>query len=143
MALSVDGLPVHSLGRCRGDNIEPLARPTRIQSDGRQIVSIDTELPWHVESTTGETRFDVGEEQIMNSFQKLLDFLNRLEQHRIYFRLDRCRNEAIMVRVDVPGERWEIEFFVDGSTETEVFRDSDGVKSGEQSLERLFKEFSD
>ena len=39
-----------------------------------------------------------------NSLQKLLDFLDELDRHKIYFRLERSRSEAIMVHVDVPGE---------------------------------------
>ncbi|HVU90509.1 MAG TPA: hypothetical protein VHD36_24520 [Pirellulales bacterium] len=37
---------------------------TRVQQDGRTTVVVDTELPDHVESTTGETRFDVFAEQL-------------------------------------------------------------------------------
>jgi hypothetical protein len=84
-------------------------------------------------------------EHLMNSLQKLLDFLNQLEQKKIYFTLARCRSEAIMVRVDVPGERWEIEYFADGHVEVEVFRGG-GPRSGiedESALDRLFEEFSD
>lgn len=73
----------------------------------------------------------------MNSLQKLLDFLDALEAKNIYFKLDRCRNEAIMVRVDVPGERWEVEFFADGRVEIEVF-ESDGSIESELALEQLF-----
>jgi hypothetical protein len=80
-----------------------------------------------------------GTPQSHMSFQKLLDFLDRLEAHKIYFSLARCRSEAIMVRVDVPGERWEVEFFADGHVEVEAFK-SGGVDSGlegEEALDRL------
>lgn len=73
----------------------------------------------------------------MNSLQKLLDFLGALEAKNIYFKLDRCRNEAIMVRVDVPGERWEVEFFADGRVEIEVFKSGGSIES-ELALEQLF-----
>jgi hypothetical protein len=78
-----------------------------------------------------------------NAFQKLLDFLDRLEQKNIHFRLHRIRNETIMVGVAVPGEYWEIEFFADGQVETEIFSNSTGVLSGDEPIERLFREFSD
>ncbi len=84
-------------------------------------------------------------EKTMNSFEKLLSFLDELEKKHIYFSLGRFRSEAIMVRVDVPGQRWEIEFFADGNVEVEVFT-SGGANvglEGEESLERLFKNFSD
>jgi hypothetical protein len=48
-----------------------------------------------------------------------------------------------MVEVAVPGERWEIEFFADGHLEVEVFGKSEGVIGGEETLSRLFDEFSD
>ncbi len=55
----------------------------------------------------------------------LLSFLNDLREAKINYRLQHQREEAIMVEVAVPGERWEIEFLEDGSVEAEVFR-SDG-----------------
>jgi hypothetical protein len=82
-----------------------------------------------------------------NSLQKLLEFLDELERHKIYFRLERDRSEAIMVRVDVPGERWEIEFFADGEVEVETFRStSSGVVGGSEAqvaLKRLLTDFAD
>jgi hypothetical protein len=37
----------------------------RQQADGREVVTISTEKPWDIESTTGETRFDVVPEQLI------------------------------------------------------------------------------
>lgn len=37
----------------------------RRREDGREVAVIDTELPWHVEATTGETRFVVSSEQLV------------------------------------------------------------------------------
>jgi hypothetical protein len=82
-----------------------------------------------------------------NSLQKLLGFLDELERHKIFFRLERARSEAIMVRVDVPGERWEIEFFADGEVEVETFRSTEsGVVGGSEAqvaLRRLLTDFAD
>jgi hypothetical protein len=78
----------------------------------------------------------------MNSLQKLLDFLDKLEEQNIFYSLARHRSDAVMVLVTVPGERWEIEFFADAPIEIEVFK-SGGTIEGEQSLDRLFNEFSD
>ena len=80
-----------------------------------------------------------------NSFQKLLDFLEELEQRMISFTLRRIRNETIMVDIDVPGERWEAEFFADGHVEVEVFRGG-GPNSGlegEEVFDQLFALHSD
>lgn len=78
----------------------------------------------------------------MDSLTKLLAFLDRLDASHIYFPLARHRNEAIMVRIDVPGERWEVEFFADGHVEAEAFGSSKGVE-GEEALDRLFRDFAD
>jgi hypothetical protein len=51
-----------------------------------------------------------------------------LRAGKIHHRLDQYRDDAIMVEVAVPGERWEIEFLDDGTVEAEVFR-SDGDDS--------------
>jgi hypothetical protein len=38
----------------------------RRHDQGREIITIDTERPWHVESNSGETRFDVLATQLTN-----------------------------------------------------------------------------
>jgi hypothetical protein len=48
-------------------------------------------------------------------------FLKHLERGKIYCTLQSHRDEAIIVMVTVPGERWEVEFLVDGSVEVERF----------------------
>ena len=55
----------------------------------------------------------------------LLAFLNDLRRGRIFYRLSQHRDDAIMVEVTVPGERWEVEFLDDGGVDVEVFK-SDG-----------------
>lgn len=81
------------------------------------------------------------------SLKKLLCFLDRLERHKIWFRLERACSEALMVSVDVPGERWEIEFFANGEVEIETFRSTgEGVMGGgdaQVELRRLFIDFAD
>jgi len=79
----------------------------------------------------------------MNTLGKLLTFLYELDSRQIAFKLARCRPEAIMVDISVPGERWEVEFFEDGHVEVEVFRSTSGGLEGEEALARLFEQFSD
>lgn len=79
---------------------------------------------------------------VLDNFKKFNDFLNKLEENQIYYRLNKVRDEYIMVEVAVPGQRWEIEFMEDGSVEIEKFI-SDGDIRGEEEIEVLFKEFSD
>lgn len=69
-------------------------------------------------------------------------FLNKLEENKIFYKLDKVRSEALMVEVVVPGQRWEIEFLDDGTVEIEKFI-SDKDMYNARELEILFKEFSD
>ena len=75
----------------------------------------------------------------MEPLQKLLDFLEKLDRKRIAFTLAYFRSETIMVRINVPGEKWEVEFFADGHIEVEIFKSWTGVE-GEEVLQRLFDE---
>jgi hypothetical protein len=77
-----------------------------------------------------------------NALQKLLDFLAKLDQYKHHYRLSCHRDEAIMVELAVPGERWEVEFFADGEVEVERFR-SNGHIADESELAELFTTFAD
>jgi hypothetical protein len=77
-----------------------------------------------------------------NSLEKLLSFLIRLEEVQISYSLEHNRDEAIMVLIAVPGQRWEVEFFQDGSIEIEIFK-SDGEIYDEKMLDELFDKLSD
>ena len=72
----------------------------------------------------------------------LFEFIGRLKQRKIFYSLADVRDEAIMVTVVVPGQRWEVEFFSDGTTEVEVFV-SNGTMYGQEKLDELFREFGD
>lgn len=75
--------------------------------------------------------------------QKLNDFLNELEERKIFYSLSKVRSEAIMVEVAVPGQRWEVEFMDDGSMEIEKFISDGDVLYDESELKNLFENFSD
>ena len=72
---------------------------------------------------------------------KLLNFLNELENRKIYYRLNKVR-DSIMVEIAVPGQRWEVEFFSDGNIEIEKFI-SDGEIYDKSELKNLLANFSD
>jgi hypothetical protein len=72
----------------------------------------------------------------------LYSLLDRLRRAKIHYRLRDDREGAVSVDVAVPGERWEVDFLADGTTEIEVFR-SDGTIHGEAKLEELLARFSD
>ena len=72
---------------------------------------------------------------------QLLDFLNKLEEHQICYRLNKVR-DAIMVEIAVPGQRWEVEFLRNGGIEVERFISS-GEITGTADLDVLFDLYSD
>ena len=72
----------------------------------------------------------------------LLAFLNQLRAGKIYYRLSQHRDNAIMVEVTVPGERWEVEFLDDGGVDVEVFK-SDGTIHDRSLLPALVDRYSD
>jgi hypothetical protein len=75
-------------------------------------------------------------------FHKLTSFLKQLEQAHIHYTLASHRDEAIMVLVTVPGERWEVEFLDDGTVEVERFI-SNGEICGEEKLHALLTKYAD
>jgi hypothetical protein len=77
-----------------------------------------------------------------DTFTCLTAFLRSLERGKIHYALQSCRDEAIMVLVTVPGERWEVEFLADGSVEIERFI-SGGEIYGEDILGKLLTKNTD
>jgi hypothetical protein len=77
-----------------------------------------------------------------NVFNKLVAFLEKLEHQRISYTLAHNREDALMVLVAVPGERWEIEFRSDGSIEIEKFISTGEIHDAE-SLGELFVRYAD
>ncbi|HVS36400.1 MAG TPA: hypothetical protein VMS17_12610 [Gemmataceae bacterium] len=75
-------------------------------------------------------------------FHKLMTFLQKLEEAKIYHELAHHRYDAVSVYVTVPGERWEVDFLEDGTVDVERFR-SNGHIDDESALTDLFANFSD
>ena len=75
-------------------------------------------------------------------FDKLTTFLKHLDEANIHHTLASHRDDAIMVLVTVPGERWEIEFLGDGSVEVERFLSSGDI-CGEEVLHELLTKHAD
>ncbi|WP_082446671.1 hypothetical protein [Cytobacillus solani] len=73
--------------------------------------------------------------------KELIHFLNKLEESKIFYKLNKVRNEAIMVEIAVPGQRWEVEFMEDGTVEIEKFI-SDSNFYDLKEIEKLFRDFS-
>lgn len=77
-----------------------------------------------------------------STFERLTRFLSDLELKGIDYNLAHNRDEAVMITVAMPGERWEIEFLADGSMEVERFS-SGGEIYGEEALAELFARYSE
>lgn len=79
-----------------------------------------------------------------DALRQLMELLQRLSDAKIAHRLDQSRDDAIMIKVSVPGERWEIEF-VDYDDEFQIeierFR-SNGKIYDDGILEMLFLDHS-
>lgn len=75
------------------------------------------------------------------AMSSLLGFLSDLEGWGISYRLSAVRRDAVMVELSIPGYHWEVEFFSDGTVETERF-DSQGVDTTAPTLGHLRQELS-
>jgi hypothetical protein len=69
-------------------------------------------------------------------------FVDRLRAANILHCVEVCGPGNAIVRVNVTGERWEIEFFPTAPPEVEVFR-SAGEVHDSGALEGLFERFGD
>ena len=77
----------------------------------------------------------------MDGLSKLIMFLNKLDEDKIYYRLNKIR-DSILVEISVPGQRWEVEFMMNGQIEIEKFITDSKICDGKE-LEVLFRDFSD
>jgi len=79
-----------------------------------------------------------------NAFHEFLKLLNSLDHGKIAYRLRHSRYDALMIEINVPGERWEVEF-VDYDDEVHIeierFR-SDGRMDDDSALAELFRHAS-
>jgi len=75
-------------------------------------------------------------------FDKLLAFLDHLDNAKIPYRLSKHLYDAISVEAYAPGEHWEVDFFADGEVYVERFR-SNGHIDDETTLDELFRLWSD
>ncbi|HUP35803.1 MAG TPA: hypothetical protein VNC82_10230 [Candidatus Limnocylindria bacterium] len=73
---------------------------------------------------------------------RLYSLLQQLEGARIHYTLARVRGDTVMVCATVPGRRYEIEVFADGTLEVEVFGGT-GPLTGEEAVDALLANYSD
>ena len=77
-----------------------------------------------------------------DGLQRLLTFLELLQEKGVDHNLDQQRPEAIMVTFGWVGFRVEAEFFVD-RVEYSIFKGDESVETDENALADLVKENSD
>ena len=77
----------------------------------------------------------------METIKFLVNFLEKLEERKIFYRLSKIR-DGILIEIVIPEQRWEVEFMVDGNIEIEKFT-SDGIIYDGKELDMLFRDFSD
>ena len=72
----------------------------------------------------------------------LYRILAQLEAAKIYYTLDKTRDDTVMVLAQVPGRHYEIEVFGDGKIEVEVYK-SDGQIGGQELVDALLRDYSE
>lgn len=75
-----------------------------------------------------------------SGIDQLFRLCRQLEKHSVSYAIECVREGALTLAVAIPGERWEIEFFDDGTLELERFV-SVGVEDGASAPERLLEIF--
>ena len=76
------------------------------------------------------------------NLEGMIRLLNRLDEAKIYYTLAHTQEDAISIEVAVPGERWEIDWYVDGKIDVEIFQ-SGGVIQDSNVLDSLLMKFAD
>nr|WP_047577330.1 hypothetical protein [Methylobacterium sp. ZNC0032] len=74
---------------------------------------------------------------------ELYRMIRILEDAKIHFRLDRQRDDSVMITATVVGERIEIDVFEDGHVEYSRFRGNEAVEEDISALEVLILQHAD
>ena len=65
----------------------------------------------------------------MTALESIGKLCLELDRRGVQYTLRIDRDEALMMEVAVPGQRWEVEYFDDGRCEVEIFT-TEGVTDG-------------
>ena len=71
---------------------------------------------------------------------ELYRMIRLLERERVHYRLDRHRDDSVMITATVVGERVEIDVLEDGHVECSRFRGNEDVEGDVPALEALLRE---
>jgi hypothetical protein len=80
-------------------------------------------------------------QQVVSSLNDIQEFCNALNDRHASYRLSVDRPEALRVTLDVPGERWEFDFFEDGRMELERFVGQGVIDAGIPELEAALRHY--
>lgn len=73
----------------------------------------------------------------IKSNHPLYEILEELDSAKIYYQLERTRDNSIMICVTIVGARLEIEVFNDGTIETSEFRGDESLISGREFVKKI------
>jgi hypothetical protein len=72
---------------------------------------------------------------------KLFAFLRRLDEASLHYLLGSYRDSVTVHVTASPDERWEVDFFANGTVEVERFRSTGGVFGADEALlDSLFED---
>lgn len=69
----------------------------------------------------------------------LYQILEELDSAKIYYKLERTRDNSVMICVTIVGARVEIEVFNDGNIETSIFKGDESLISGKDFVDEIIK----
>lgn len=72
-----------------------------------------------------------------DTFERLLGFLNRLDQRHVHYGVSHTRPDSVMVDIALPGQRWEVEFMRDGTIEIERYQSMADVEDNAALLNEM------
>jgi hypothetical protein len=70
----------------------------------------------------------------------LYRILRLLEEQGLWFRVDRQRDDTVMITVTLVGERLEIDVFEDGHVEFSRFKGTEDLESDQDALNELIRQ---
>jgi hypothetical protein len=73
----------------------------------------------------------------IKSNHPLYEILEELDSAKIYYQLERTRDNSVMICVTIVGARLEIEVFNDGTIETSKFKGDESLINGREFVNKI------
>ncbi len=81
-------------------------------------------------------------EKRISTLADFIRLLNKFEDGKISFKLDKYLADSISIIIAIPGERWEVDINQKGEVQVEKFK-SNGEIFEASMIDELLKDFSD